>query len=278
MQAMDMLKAVCEDVERITKIKTVIYDEQRRVIHAQPGTMCEFCREVRRSPALAQKCKQCDEYGFSGCTPDREFYIYQCHMGLMEAVAPVREAGVAVGYLMLGQILPENGRDSVKERILALGEEVNREALISALEQMSETDEVQLRATARILAMSAAYVRLHQWMKQRKNTVSYEIECYVREHLAEEELSVESVGQALGLSRTVLYHTAKKSFGMGLGDYLRKCRAEAAVLLLRTERLPLSLVAQRVGLASAAQLTRLLKAQTGKTAKQIRAWQEMQRK
>lgn len=278
MQAMDMLKAVCEDVERITKIKTVIYDEQRRVIHAQPGTMCEFCREVRRSPALAEKCKRCDEYGFSGCTPGREFHIYQCHMGLMEAVAPVMEGALAVGYLMLGQILPENGRALVKERVLALGEEVDGEVLINALEQMSETDEVHLRATARILAMSAAYVRLHQWMKQRKKNVGYEIECYVREHLAEEELSVESVGQALGFSRTVLYHTAKKSFGMGLGDYLRKCRAEEAVRLLRTEKLPLSLVAQQVGLASAAQLTRLLKAQTGKTAKQIRAWQEGQRK
>jgi transcriptional regulator GlxA family with amidase domain len=57
---------------------------------------------------------------------------------------------------------------------------------------------------------------------------------------------------------------------MGVGEYLRQMRASAAIRLLRTTALPLPLVAERVGLPSAAQLTRLLKSHTGKTAKEIR--------
>ena len=274
MRSNDALRSVCDDIELITGIKTVVYDDDRRIIQSQPDGMCGFCREIRRSKALTEKCLACDEYGLSKSSRDGDIFIYQCHMGLVEAIAPIIENGRTVGYLMLGQLLPENGRDNVLARIDALGDranEVDCEALRAHLDAMVETDEKHLRATARILAMSAAYLRIHEWIKQRKDTAAYKIETYVFENIASDSLTAQSVGAAVGFSRTALYNICIKNFGMSMSEYIRKTRADLAARLLRTTSLPVSHVAERVGVSSSARLTRLLKSELGMTARQIRA-------
>lgn len=270
MNKSDMLKTVCDDVELVTGIKTVIYDEEHKIIHSQPNMMCDFCKEVRRSAALTEKCFACDAHGLSQSAKARDIYVYHCHMGLTEAVAPVLENGRTVGYLMLGQILCKNEREHVEKCIQALGNEVDKKALLAHLDAMSETDEHHLRATARILAMSATYVRFHELLTQQKNTLAYKIESYIFENIADQALSAKSICAALGFSRTALYNAAKTAFGIGIGDYVQKVRGEQAIHLLRTTSLPLSHVAERVGLSTTARLNRLLKAQAGMCAKEIK--------
>ena len=271
MRSNETLRSVCDDVELITGIKTVVYDESRRIIQSQPDGMCAFCREIRRSRELTAKCLACDEYGLSQSAKCGDICIYQCHMGLTEAIAPVTENGRTVGYLMLGQLLPENGRNRVLDRIEALGDDVDKAALRAHLDAMVETDEKHLRAAARILAMSASYVRFHEWMKQRKDTAAYKIETYVFENIANDSLTAQSVGAAVGFSRTALYNVCIKNFGMGMSEYIRRARADLAVRLLRTTSLPISLIAERVGVSSPSRLTRLLKSELGMTAKQVRS-------
>ncbi len=265
------LVAICDDIELITGIKTVIYDENRHLIYEYPNDHCAFCREIRRSEGLTAKCLQCDAEGFTQSELSRDIYIYRCHMGLVEAVAPVIENGRTIGYLMLGQLLPKDGREHVRRQIGALGEDVDREALSAYLDAMQETDDRHLRAVAHILAMSAAYVRVHEWMRKPKGSVTYEIERYAFENLSSATLTAQSVGAALGLSRTSLYQLCMQSFGMGMGEYIRKMRADEALRLLRTTDLPLARVAEQVGLSTPARLTRLLRAQVGLTARELRA-------
>lgn len=266
----DTLRSVCDDVELLTGIKTVIYDENRNLLHAQPSGMCDFCKEIRRSGVLTQKCFKCDEYGFSMTREYEDICIYQCHMGLTEVMAPVMENGRIIGYLLAGQMLAEGSREKVRERICSLGGDVDRDALCKHLDAMQEIDEKHLRATLRILAMSAAYVRVQQWLKRRKDTTEYKIESYVFENLASGSLSANSVGTAIGLSRTALYNVCIKSFGMGIGEYIRDARCKRAVRLLKTTELTLSEIADAVGITSAGRLARLLKQRTGMTAKEIR--------
>ncbi len=265
-----VLSTVCDDIELITGIKTVVYDENGQVIYSTANLMCDFCKEIRRSKKLTDKCLACDRQGLLASMQSQDICIYHCHMDLIEAVAPVIENGRAVGYLMLGQLLPEGGRELVRKKIASLDSEVDKRLLYSHLDKMSEIDEKHLRATARILAMSAAYVRFHEWLKRLKNTTAYKIENYVFENLANQSLSAQSVGTAIGFSRTALYKICMDNFGMGISQYIRKTRVDHAIRLLRTTNLSLDIVAERVGFTSTAQLTRVLKCHTGKTAKAIR--------
>ena len=170
---------------------------------------------------------------------------------------------------MLGQILLKGTRDSVREKISALPSDIDKDMLYESLDGLTETDEAHLRAAARILAMSASYVRLHEWLMQEKSSVRYEIESFVFTHIEEENLTTEYVCASLGLSRTALYKICKTSFGMGMSEYIHKIRANQAIGLLKSTNLPVSQVAEKVGLTQQC-LSRLLKAQTGKSAKEIR--------
>jgi ligand-binding sensor protein len=267
----DSLHSICNDIELITGIKTVIYDENQKLLHAQPNGMCDFCKEIRRSPNLKQKCFECDEYGFMQTRRGTDIYIYRCHMGLTEAMAPVLENGRTVGYLLTGQILTEGCREAVRANVDALTEDVDREALYKHLDAMPEIDEQHLHATLRILAMSASYVRVHEWIKQRRDTTAYKIESYVFDNLSKESLTASSVCMAMGFSRTALYNVCIKSFGMGISEYIRSVRCNHAVKLLQTTSTPLSAVADAVGIPSVGRLTRLLKLEIGMGAKQIRS-------
>lgn len=269
MHSKEILKSICDDVELITGIKTVIYDENKTVIHSQPNSMSDFCQKVRTSPELTEKCFSCDKCGLEKCEFNRDLYIYQCHMGLYEAVAPIMENGHSIGYLMLGQILLKGTREVVLEKINALSPKIDRDMLIKSLEDLPETDEAHLRAAARILAMSASYVRLHELMKEERSSVRYEIESFVYSHIEDEKLSAKFVGASLGLSRTSLYKICKSSFGIGMSEYIHKIRVSHAQNLLKSTNLQLTEIAERVGMSQAS-LYRLLKAKTGKTAKEIR--------
>lgn len=266
----EILKTVCDDIELITGIKTVIYDENRKIIHSQPDMMCAFCKEIRCSEKLTEKCLACDAYGFRKSEQERGIFVYRCHMGLTEAVAPVTENGRTVGYLMLGQILTRGGREQVAACIDALDDVEMRNKLHVHLAAMKEADEKHLRATARILAMSAAYVRAHELLARRKSTVAYKIETYVFENIANPNLTTETACAALGFSRTALYNACIKDFGVGMSEYVRRVRAERALHLLRTTGLAGARIAEQVGVTTTARLNRLLKSQTGMTAGEIR--------
>lgn len=269
MKLNDELRSVCDDIELMTGIKTVIFDEERKLIQSQPEGMCKFCSEIRKSKALTKRCFACDAYGFNQCEKTHDISVYRCHMGLIEAIAPISDGGRTVGYMMLGQILPLGERETVRKKIDSLGCEVDRGALYSYLDAMTETDEKSILAAARILAMSAAYVRANDWLERRKSTTAYKIERYVYENIGNESLSATDICSALGLSRTALYNICKKSFGVGIGEYIRRVRCDEAIRLLKASDIPVFLVADRVGLSISA-LGRVLKSREGLTAKEIR--------
>ena len=269
MHSKEMLKSICDDIELISGIQTVIYDENKTVIHSQLDAMSDFCAKVRTSKALTEKCFSCDKAGLKKCEFSRDLHIYQCHMGLYEAVAPIIENGHSIGYLMLGQILLKGTRDTVLKKIDELTEDVDKAMLRESLDSLSETDEAHMRAAARILAMSASYVRLHELMKQEKSSIRYEIESFVFSHIEDEGLTTKFVCASLGLSRTALYKICKASLGIGMSEYIHKIRASHAVNLLKSTNLQISEVAEKVGLTQSS-LSRLLKNQFGKSAKEIR--------
>lgn len=265
-----VFEAMCLDVKTITGINTVLMDTDFRIVYSMKDSMCPFCAALRRVPALDRECRACDRGGVEGCPSREELHIYRCHMGLTEAIAPITEDGVAIGYLMFGQILSEGAREEVRRRVAALPDRVDKAELMRLLEDIPETPEDRIRAAASILAMCACYVRLHSLVGVPQENLAYSVAQYVSAHLAEGSLSVGSVCAGVGISRTALYAVCKSAFGMGISGYIRRRRVELAVELLRTTELPAEAVAKRAGLSGADYLAKLVKQQTGKTPGQLR--------
>ena len=76
-----------------------------------PGNHCGYCKIVRKDPNARALCKISDIKGCGECKKLKKLHIYECHAGLMEAVAPLKVGDIIIGYLMLGQLLLEDGQN-----------------------------------------------------------------------------------------------------------------------------------------------------------------------
>jgi AraC-like DNA-binding protein len=270
MEKIEQFKAVCDDVETATGIKTVLFGADKRILHAQKDSMCAFCSKVRELPEMREACRTCDHRGIIGCEDGQEIHIYRCHMGLVEAVAPIMENGIPIAYLMFGQILAENGRDAVRHAIDRLPEKADKAALHKLLTALPETSESRIRAAARVLAMCASYVHLKAMISAPREDPAHRVAAFITAHLSDPALSVSMLCTAVGLSRTALYEIFRQTFGKGIRAYIHEKRAREAHRLLQGTDHSVERIAAEVGLRGRDQLTALLKRIYGKSPRQIR--------
>ena len=270
MKPQEEMRAICDDLYQITGIKAVVYDADMRVLYSQPGTMGPFCTALRRFPGISEKCLACDRMGLERCRRDRDICIYRCHMGLTEATAPILADGAVIGYLMFGQLLARDGRAEVLRRLEALKGLESKAALRGELARREEKDEHTLRAAARLLSMCACYIRLHPLLRSQQKNQALPLAQYIEENLADPELSIPQLCAVFGVSRGTLYQRSRAAFQMGITDYIRQARLNAALMLLRQTDLPLYAVAAQVGIGDPDYLARLVKKQTGKSPRRLR--------
>ena len=204
------------------------------------------------------------------CRRDRDICIYRCHMGLTEATAPILADGAVIGYLMFGQLLARDGRAEVLRRLEALKGLESKAALRGEIARMEEKDEHTLRAAARLLSMCACYIRLHPLLRSQQKNQALPLAQYIEENLADPELSIPQLCAVFGVSRGTLYQRSRAAFQMGITDYIRQARLNAALMLLRQTDLPLYAVAAQVGIGDPDYLARLVKKQTGKSPRRLR--------
>lgn len=259
----ELLKNICEDIHSITGIKPVIYDAEMRILYAHPLSMGEFCCEVRKSPAQQQKCLACDREAFETCRRTGELCIYRCHMGLTEAAAPILDHGTVIGYLLFGQLLSQNDREKVAEKVRG------NPRLTALLHAMEPTDEQIIRASARLMAMCTSYVHLQNILKTPAENLALSLADHIETHL-KDDLSPETLMRRFGLSRSTLYNLSKTAFGMGISAYVRTRRLEAGIDLLQQGTLPVWRVAEEVGLSDANYFTKLIRRRTGQTPSALR--------
>ena len=263
--SLEELKNVIIDFYRVTGILTVVYDEYCNIIYSYPETQARFCAEVRKSERLDQKCLECDRRAFDYCRREKKSYIYECHMGLIEAVSPIIEFDRVIGYLMMGQALPEGCEERVKERINELPSnlESDRSVLREALLSMNCYSRETLRSAARIMDMCTCYISTKHLSLSSQSALIYKIDRYVHENLGDTELSTETICKRFLISRSTLYKLSKETFGVGISDRIRELRIEKAKKMLAQKKLPIGEIGRECGFTEANYFSRAFKKTTG---------------
>ena len=266
----ELLQGVCEDIYQATGIKPVLYNADMQILYAHPLSMGAFCTAVRNYAGLMEKCLACDRAGLEQCRKNQDICIYQCHMGLTEAAAPILEDGRVIGYLLFGQMLSGGNHDIVCEKIDSASEVKDKDALKEEIAQLEEISDTKLRAAARLMGMCACYVRLHQLIRMQQESLALPIEQYIKANLSDQELGIASICNQFGISRGKLYLLARQSYAMGITEYIRALRLKKAQEYLCSTNWPLYKIAEKTGIADGDYLTKLIKKATGKSPRQIR--------
>ena len=269
---MDELRAATRDFYNMTGIMTVLYDESRRVLYSYPSSMCTFCQTVRRSEALTVRCKEFDNVGFDMCDKTGKPYIYRCHMGLAEAITPIREGDMIIGYMMMGQILCDGARGDVERamREAARSHGLPLSDFERGLSELTSVGDEFIRSALSVMSMCVCYLYTNRIIRSRSEDLSARLRAYVEHHYTE-ALTVPVLCRRMYISKSKLYQLSLQAFGMGVSDYIRMRRLEAAKgLLVDTDR-PIAEIAQRVGFDDANYFTRAFREAEGTTPSAYRA-------
>ncbi|MDD3766896.1 MAG: PocR ligand-binding domain-containing protein [Eubacteriales bacterium] len=257
---MESLKKVIRSFYNICKMKIVLYDSKRTFLYSYPDSMSNFCAEVRKCEKLAQKCFACDTKGFDICDRTKKKHIYTCHMGLTEAIAPILENGITIGYMMLGQVLEISNRESVIKRLdsLSTHENIDVNVLKKEITKVQVITKETINSAADIMEMCACYLWLKQIIKVNEYSTIQHLSSFITSNLSG-DLSIKTICHYLNISKSTLYKLSTTSFGMGISDYIRLRRIEAAKNLIKDNTLTISDVAVRCGIEDANYFTKFFK-------------------
>ena len=186
-------------------------------------------------------------------------------MGLTEACAPIIENNVVIGYLMIGQTLGSGDGDSISEAIDALENicDTDKQELKSILCGMTPISKDKLASAAKILGVCASYLCSSNIVSISRENMPEAIMTFINENLSSDELTTDGLCHRFCISRSLLYSMAKQELGMGISEYIRKCRIHYAKKLLRKGELPVCRIALECGFSTPSYFSKVFYEQVG---------------
>lgn len=231
----EIMQQILDSFVELTGIRAAYFDNETAII-GNNKPLCEFCKKLRDFKELDTNCKISDDNAFKLAKETGKTYIYQCHMGLYEAVVPINIQHSHAGYLMLGQVAcTEDAHfeiNNLKEKLGSFN--VDPEQTTQLLENFQTTtvmSKAKIEAAANMLGIIA------QYMINTDVIYFYDIDSvekakfYIRQHYTK-ALSVRSIAEYSGLSPSYLSYLFKRETGVTITCYLDKQRLDRAKELL----------------------------------------------
>lgn len=259
----DNLNIFLQSVYTAVGIRISVFDDEFRLVTEYPKEAPAFCSLIRTKEQGRIGCKNCDIAAFKEVRKTRKAYVYTCHAGLTEAVAPIKLGGGVLGYVILAHMLPKENYERSLENALqkAQGYGLNSEIVLPALKKIRPHSLQKIDACVQILNAVAAYLQIADYVQWKTEDFASRITEYIEFNLSE-ELNSTVLCRKFFLSRTKLYQIAMQSYGMSITRYVTFKRIEKAKALLK-EHLSILEVAQKTGFADPNYFSKVFKKEVG---------------
>jgi len=261
----------------LTGIRIVLFDDEYRELLSYPEEPCRFCRVMKQTPLIRQKCADSDKWAFERCKETQQLVIYHCHAGLVEAACPLLHNGELVGFIMFGQVTDQPVLNERFRTIInhCLSYRLEPESLRQCITDLQYKNKEQIHAAAKILEACTYYVLLNELVARRKQKFQQELDLYIEMHMAQ-GIRISSLCQALHLSRTHLYELCDQHFHMGVAGYIKQKRLVFAKKLLRETTLSVAEIATKTGFSDYNYFCRVFKKEAGISAKKFQMLAQME--
>ena len=231
-----------------------------------------FCGAINKQAEGHQRCVACDRWKIQHYSAEKGFQFYRCHAGICEEVMPLYDKNHPLAYLVFGCYLDDSPIDRQWEHSRSRLDWYpgGAEALKPAFFQFRQYSASDLKAYSELLEALAAYIQLKGMISSAEQTDLQKLERYLDEHYME-KLSLETISAQLHVGRTKLCRLAKELSGGGtLSGLIAQRRINAAKDLLARSDLPISAVAEAVGISDYNYFSRIFRAVTGTTPRNFR--------
>ena len=268
----DELLRLITNLYTLTGIRANVFDFNGKDI-CLSDDHAPFCARINACPEGHARCVSCDAQAVQRCKNKDGVYLYRCHAGICEAIIPIYSSGMPIAYLAFGQLLDGTSLDAQWERTRASLDWYpgDADALYEDFRAFRQYSPQELNAYAEILKALASYIHLSGMIQTAEYTDLQRLELYLEQHYME-KLSLASISDGLNISRTKLCALAKRlSGGKTLSRMIAERRVAAAKLLLSSNDLPISEVAESVGISDYNYFTKVFRSITGMTPSAFRS-------
>ncbi len=239
------------------------------------GAPSAICQRIKACKQGLERCRACDISAqlFIKETKD-ENYIYTCHSGLVDAIAPITDGDDIIGYMMIGQCLSkdtdlEEAWENTRKICSAFTQIDDLRSEFFSLPRLTKE---QIRACVYLMNACASYVRLKNYVKINPSDHFSRIKHYINTNLSS-DLSSELLCAQLLIPRNSLFKVVKQQTGMTLGQYIQFCRLEYAKKLLEDTEETIAQISEQCGVNDFNYFSRLFKKQYGITPREYRKQQ-----
>ncbi|MBP3217017.1 MAG: PocR ligand-binding domain-containing protein [Lachnospiraceae bacterium] len=229
----EKLNALLRDFHTLTGMRITIFDEELHELTSCPQEMAGVCRYIRDNPEAEKACRDCDRRACMKASALRRPYVYRCHAGLTEAVAPVFMGNLPVAYLMFGHLLSDETSEAAQKNVLenCAKYDLDPEHLKDLLALLPLTDEGTVLAASRILMAVTSWLCIDQMISLKKQELPVRIDDYLETHL-QEPLDAGRLCEVFQIGKTALYKISREYYGEGIAEHIRRMRIERARKLL----------------------------------------------
>lgn len=229
------LEGILKDLYNISGFRICIYDTEFNEIIAYPKSLSCFCSLVQKSLEGKQKCVKNDINAFEKVQSLKDVYIYKCHFGLCEAVAPLFSFGTLTGYLMMGQYLDDYSESKNNAFYAALPYVKDKNSLSEALKQVPVSSKETIQSVITIMNVCAQYITLSNRLNHQKQDLAIEIKEYLDLNYSK-KITIDLLCSHFFCSKSTLHTHFKQKFNQGINQYLTEIRIQHAGNYLRNSK------------------------------------------
>ncbi|NBI66949.1 helix-turn-helix domain-containing protein [Pseudoflavonifractor sp. 60] len=267
----EQLRKLIANLKILTGLPANILDPEGRDINLFRGHP-PFCRAVNDLPEGHERCVACDQCKIRHYTAEQGFQFYRCHLGICEAIMPLYDKKNPLAYLAVGCYLDDTPVEEQWEHTRALLDwwPDGPDALRDAFFQFRQYSQVEIHAYTETLEALSAYIQLKGMIRATEQTDLQKLALYLEEHYME-KLSLASISKEMHIGRTKLCILAKElSGGHTLSYLIAQRRIQAAQRLLVQTSLPISAIAEEVGISDYNYFSKVFRSMTGTTPSAFR--------
>lgn len=263
----ETMQRILDCFVELTGIRAAYYDDHKELVNGKSKDICEFCRLISNYPSLVDGCMQSDMNAFETAERQKSLYLYQCHMGLWEAVIPLSIHGFSAGFLMLGQVRRIEKEGSALEEIklkLSSGG-VSPGDIAAMLKEYGRTlslSSEKLGAAANMLDIIAHHVISSEVVAIRDLETVEKIRKLIHERFRE-IISTDSIAKQVDRSESYISSLFSRETGYTVTGYIEKTRVEKAKDLLDLTSMSVKEISFEIGYRDQNYFSRIFKKHVG---------------
>lgn len=247
----------------LTKITITLFDADLNCI-TDAGEWQPYCLAIGENPDLLAQCNCCNRENAIKALNQKQTYMYTCHAGIAEAVAPIFFEDTHIGYLMIGKFRDAERMFTSEDKVIGAAEKygLDKGKMLAAYFDLPVFHKSNIDASIQILKALVGYIVNERFIRFDRNMLALEIERYIEEHL-NEKLTAEGLCKRFYTDHHDLCELFKSNFNDTPQAYVGKKRLQRAKQLLATTDKSVREIAEEIGLGDYSYFIQVFKKQTG---------------